>query len=81
MDMPKLTDRERLAELEARGRKVADEIATARRALRDRYAALVADLQVEDLTEREFKDILAQAVRAGGAAALAALKSLPARTP
>lgn len=77
--MPKLTDREQLAQLEAKQRKVAQEIDEARGALRGRYGGLVADIAVEQLTEKEFKDILAQAVRTGGAAAIAALKPLPAR--
>lgn len=76
--MPKQTDRERLADLESRRRKLDDEVEIARRALRGKYAALVPDLAVETLTEREFRDLLGQAIRAGGAPALAALKALPA---
>jgi hypothetical protein len=79
MDMPKLTDRERLAELEARQKKVAEEIETARRTLRGKYGSLVSEVAVETLTEREFRDILTHAIRAGGGAALAVLKPLPAR--
>ena len=78
--MPKLTDRERLADLEARAKKVSEEIETTRHALRGKYGAMVMDLAVESLSEREFKEIVAQAVRAGGASSLAALKPLPART-
>jgi hypothetical protein len=71
--MPKMSDRERLAELEARQRRVGDEIIEARRALRGKYAALVLDLSVESLTEREFRDLLGHAIRLGGAASIAAL--------
>jgi hypothetical protein len=81
MDMPKLTERERLADLEARQRRVAVEVETARRALRGRYAAIVPELAVETLSEREFRDLLAHAIRAGGTACLAALKPLPALPP
>jgi hypothetical protein len=37
---------------------------------------LAADLAVETLSEREFKDVLTQAIRVGGTAAIAALKAL-----
>jgi hypothetical protein len=77
MDMPKMTDRERLAELEARQRKMGEEVEKTRLALRRKYAALVSDLAVEQLTEREFRDVLAAAIRVGSAGALAALKRLP----
>lgn len=75
--MPKMTDRERLADLEARQRKMVEEVDKARRALRSKYAALVPDLAVETLTEREFRDVLTAAIRVGGAAAIAVLKPLP----
>jgi len=78
MDMPKQTDRERLTDLESRRRKLDDEVETARRALRGKYAAVVSELAVETLTEREFRDLLGHAIRAGGVPALAALKALPA---
>lgn len=77
--MPKQCDRERLVDLETRRRKLDDEVETARRALRGKYAATVTELDVETLTEREFKDIVAQAIRAGGGPSLAALKALPAQ--
>lgn len=77
--MPKQSERERLVDLESRRRKLDDEVQTARRALRGKYAATVADLEVEKLTEREFKDIIAQTIRAGGPLSLAALKALPAQ--
>ena len=74
--MPKLTERERLSDLETRQRKLQDEIEAARGALRSRYAAIVTDLPVEMLVERDFRDILQQAIRVGGPAAVQALKSL-----
>ena len=80
VDMPKKNERDQLCALEARRRKLDDEVESARRALRGRYAALVSDLEVERLTEREFRDILAQAIRAGGAPAVAVLKGLPAHS-
>ncbi len=76
--MPKMTERDRLADLEARQRKIADEVKSARQALRERYAGIVAEAPVEMLTEREFRDILTHATRTGGAAAVQALKGLPA---
>ncbi|RXR30837.1 hypothetical protein [Sphingobium fluviale] len=78
--MPKMTDRERLADLEARQRKMGEEVEKARRALRGKYAAIVPELAVETLTEREFRDLVVAAIRVGGAAAIAALKPLPEST-
>ena len=75
--MPKLTEREHLADLEARQTKIAGQIVSARRAVRDKYASLMGELAVECLTEREFRDILSQAIRAGGPASVTALKALP----
>jgi hypothetical protein len=77
--MPKLTERERLADLEQRQTKLSAELDQARRALRGKYASFVMEQNVEALTEREFRDIVAQAIRAGGPASLAALKAVPAR--
>ncbi len=74
--MPKLSERERLAELEARQRRVAEEIETARRALRGRYAVIAQELPVEQLSERMFREIVSEAIRLGGDVALAALRSL-----
>jgi hypothetical protein len=74
--MPKMSERERLADLEARQRKVGDEIVEVRRALRGKYGAIVLDLAVETLTEREFRELLTQAIRVGGAASIAALTPL-----
>ncbi|WP_293985254.1 hypothetical protein [Sphingobium sp.] len=76
--MPKMTERDRLADLEARQRKMNDELKNARRALRGRYAAMIAEMPVEKLTEREFRELLTLAIRVGGGAALTAIKGLPA---
>ncbi|MEZ0498175.1 hypothetical protein [Sphingomonas sp. IW22] len=76
--MPKMTERDRLADLEARQRKMNDELESARRALRGKYAAMIAEMPVEKLTEREFRELLIQAIRVGGSAALTAVKGLPA---
>lgn len=83
--MPKQNERERLVDLESRRRKLDDEVEKARRSLRGKYGAIVADLAVETLTEREFRDILVGAIGIGGEAAIAAIRgpsSAPAkRTP
>lgn len=76
-DMPKLTERDRLAELVERQRKATEDLDKARRDLRGKYAEQLRDLAVERLSERELKDVVAQAIRAGGPVAIAALKALP----
>lgn len=78
--MPKMTERDRLADLEARQRKMNDELESARRSLRGKYAAMIAELPVEKLTEKDFRELLTQAIRVGGGAALTALKGLPTAT-
>jgi hypothetical protein len=75
--MPKLTEREKLTDLEKRQRALAEEAGKVRQALRSRYGALLADIPVERISEKEFRDLLAQAIRAGGPAAITALKALP----
>ncbi|MDR7256225.1 hypothetical protein J2X47_000386 [Sphingomonas sp. BE270] len=76
--MPKMTERERLAKIEADQRNLAQEAETVRRGLRAQYGKVATEIAVERLSEREFRDVLAQAIRVGGGAALAALKALPA---
>ncbi|EQB16567.1 MULTISPECIES: hypothetical protein [Sphingobium] len=76
--MPKMTDRERLAKIEADQHNLAQEAETVRRGLRAHYGKLTAELPVERLSEREFRDVLSQSIRVGGGAAIAALKGLPA---
>jgi hypothetical protein len=76
MAMPKMSDRERLADLEQRQRRLADDVDNARRALRGSYAAIVNEVAVEALTEREFRDLILCAIRVGGGPAIAALKAL-----
>ena len=67
--MPKLTDRDRLADLEARHRKMADEVEKTRRALRGKYAAQVLDIPVERLTERVTRmEVRCEPSTLGGAA-------------
>lgn len=75
--MPKMTDREKLADLDKRQHMLAQEAEAVRRTLRARYGTMLADLAVEQLSEREFRDLVTQAVRIGGTAALTALKALP----
>ncbi|MGD9811323.1 MAG: hypothetical protein AB7U35_08320 [Sphingobium sp.] len=76
--MPRMTDRERLAKIEAHQRKLAEEAERTRQAVRAHYGSIVADVAVETLTEREFRDILNHIVRLGGTAAISALKAQPA---
>lgn len=75
--MPKMSERDRLSDLEAKHRKMAEELGRARRAVRDRYAGMVIEMMVETIPERDFREIVAHVIRAGGAASLAALKALP----
>jgi hypothetical protein len=74
--MPKLSERERLAKIEAEQRSLAVEAETVRRAVRTAYGAIAAQLAIETLTEREFRDILAHAIRIGGTQTIAVLKTL-----
>jgi hypothetical protein len=82
--MPKMTERERLAKIESDQKKLADEAETVRRTLRTSYGAICADLAVERLSEREFREIVSHAIRLGGGTTLAMLKPLspvPPKTP
>src|SRR3546814_16614292 len=77
--MPKMTERERLVKIEADQQNLAREAETVRRGLRTQYGKLVTELPVERLSEREFRDVIGQAIRVGGSAAIAALKGLTAQ--
>jgi hypothetical protein len=77
--MPKMTERERLAKIEADQHNLAREAETVRRGLRAHYGKLVTELPIERLSEREFRDLLGQAIRVGGRAAITALKGLSAQ--
>jgi hypothetical protein len=76
--MPKMTDREKLADLDKRQRQLAQEAEKVRKNLRARYGAMLAEFPVERINEREFREVMTHAIRAGGPAAVAALKALPA---
>jgi cytoplasmic iron level regulating protein YaaA (DUF328/UPF0246 family) len=75
--MPKLTEREKLADLEARQRKIGEELETARQAVRSRYGGLLTGLPLEKMSERDIKELVEQALRVGSPAAIGALKALP----
>lgn len=75
--MPKWNERDRLAELEERRRKAAEDVEKARHALRGKCADLIRALPLERLAEHDLREIVAQAIRAGGGAAIIALKALP----
>ncbi len=51
--MPKMTDRERLAKIEADQQSLAIEAETVRRALRAHYGKIATELTVERLSERD----------------------------
>jgi hypothetical protein len=77
MTMPRLSGRDRIADLEDRRRKLDADLERARFTLRDSYAAILRELPIEALSERELRDLLREALRAGGSASVAALKALP----
>ena len=73
--MPKMSDRERLADLVEKSRKLADEIETTEKRLRERYGAIVTAMPVEAIGEREFREAMGLLVKLGGPAAIGALKA------
>jgi len=73
--MPKKSEREKLADLVERQKKVSEEIEAARAQLRGRYARIVADMPVEEIAERDFREGLGLFLKLGGPAAVAALKA------
>lgn len=72
--MPKMSERERLADLVEKSRKIADEIEATQQRLRERYGAIVAAMPVEGIAERDFREAMTLLVKLGGPAAIAALK-------
>jgi hypothetical protein len=74
--MPKMTDRERLAKIEADQQSLALEAESVRRGLRAHYGKIATELAVERLSEREFREVLSHAIRVGGGAAIAAFKTV-----
>ena len=77
--MPKMSDRERLADLVEKSRKLADEIETTERRVRERYGAIVAGLPVETVGERDFREDVGLLVKLGGPAAIGAMKAVPSK--
>lgn len=73
--MPKMSEREKLADLVARRQKIADEIETAQKRLRERYGAIVTALPVEEIAERDFREALGLLLKLGGPASVGALKA------
>ncbi|SHM66324.1 hypothetical protein SAMN05518668_11616 [Sphingobium sp. YR657] len=60
--MPKMSERDRLHELEARQLKIRDEVEMARAHLRERYALIVRSLPVERISEKDFRALIEKAV-------------------
>jgi hypothetical protein len=79
--MPKLTERDRLAELVERQRRATQDLDKARSELRGKCLEQLRDLPIEKLSERELRDVVFQALRTGGVASIAALKALPDAKP
>lgn len=73
--MPKMSDREKLADLAAKSRKIAEEIEATRQRMRERYSAIVTALPVETYSEREFREAMGLLVKLDASAAIAALKT------
>lgn len=79
--MPKMSERERLADLEAKQRKLAAEIDTARIALRGRYADIAREMALEAFNEREFREAMTLLVRLGPGSTLQLLRQDPPPAP
>lgn len=77
VSMPKMTEREKLAGLEARQRKIGEELETARQAVRGRYVGSLTGLPLEKMAERDLRELVDQALRVGAPVAIGALKALP----
>ena len=73
--MPKSTDRERLAELEEKHRKLREDVERTRREVRSKAAKAIETLPLEQVDERELKEAVALVLRVGGAASIALLKA------
>ncbi|MBB3928587.1 hypothetical protein GGR43_004332 [Sphingobium jiangsuense] len=67
--MPKMSERERIADLLEKSRRIAGEIETAQKRLRDRYGAIVTALPVEMVAEKDFREALGLLLKLGGPAA------------
>lgn len=78
--MPKMSDREKLADLAAKSRKIAEEMETTRQRMRERYGAIVTALPVEAYSEREFREAVGLLVKLNATAAIAALKAAAPRS-
>jgi len=77
--MPKMSERERLADLVEKRRKIADEIETTQARLRERYGAIVVALPVEEIAERDFREAMGLLLKLGGPAAIGAMKAVPSK--
>lgn len=73
--MPKISDREKLVDLAAKSRKIAEEIEATRQRMRERYSAIVTALPVENYSEREFREAMGLLMKLDGPAAITALKA------
>lgn len=73
--MPKMSERERLADLVEKRQKIADEIETTQKRLRERYGAIVTALPVEGIAEKDFREAIGLLLKLGGPPAVAAMKT------
>jgi hypothetical protein len=74
-----MSERERLADLVEKRRKIADEIETTQARLRERYGAIVIALPVEEIAERDFREAMGLLLKLGGPAAIGAMKAAPSK--